>query len=171
MRPAWKSIIIHHSDTEDDAARQDWDGIRKFHMSWRLGGDSITPEEGRRLLAEGKPVIKPWRDIGYHWGIELVKGSIVIQRGRGLDQVGAHCVGMNSQAIGICCVGDFDEDHPSDLVYFNCAQLCANMIKMFPAITPWNIYPHNKFAQKTCPGRMFDMDRLIKYVKCNIGGV
>jgi hypothetical protein len=169
--PTWKHIIIHHSDTEDDAARDDWEGIRRFHMSWRLGGDTITEARAKELIAEGKQgVLAPWSQIGYHWGVESVKGKIVFQKGRSLTTVGAHCIGMNSQAIGICCVGDFDKQHPSDAVYYNCAQLCVNMIKMFPEITPWEIFPHNKFASKTCPGLLFDMERLKKYVRCNMGG-
>lgn len=171
MPPAWKQIIIHHSDTEDDAALQDWDGIRRFHMSWRFRGETITQALAKELIAEGKQgVLAPWRDIGYHWGIEQVKGKLVCQQGRPLTMIGAHCTGMNSTAIGICCVGDFDKERPSDATYFNCASLCANMIKLFPAITPWDIYPHRKFSPKTCPGLMFDMDRLVKYVKVQIGG-
>lgn len=183
MAPAWKAIIIHHSDTEDDANAVDWIGIRKFHMSWRLNGETMTPEQIARYKAalkelNGKTpppgwlwaqVQAPWRDIGYHWGIEQVHGKIVFQKGRGLDQPGAHCEGMNSQAIGICCVGDFDKYRPSDAVYFNCAQLCGMMIRQFPAITPWDIYPHRKFSTKTCPGSQFDMERLVKYVKYYLG--
>lgn len=171
MMPKWKSIIIHHSATDDDNELQDWDGIKKFHTSWRLGGKIISKAEGKKLLSEGKPVLKPWADIGYHWGLELINNKLVFQRGRSLTQSGAHCIGMNNQSIGICCVGNFDKCQPSEAMYFNCAQLCCLMIKQFPAITPWEIYPHKKFAIKTCPGVLFDMSRLIKYVKYYIGGV
>lgn len=168
--PNWKSIIIHHSATDDDGTKDDWEGIRRFHMSWRLNGETISPEDGRKLHAVGKPVIRPWRDIGYHWGIESVKGSLAFHQGRPLDKAGAHCEGMNSEAIGICCVGDFDKYRPSDAVYYNCAMLCQSMIEMFPKITPWDIFPHSKFAHKSCPGAMFDMDRLVRYVKVMRGG-
>jgi|WetSurMetagenome_2_1015567.scaffolds.fasta_scaffold01426_25 hypothetical protein len=164
-----KCIIIHHSATPDDDQADDWDAIRKYHMSWRYKDVTITADEGRRLLTEGKNVLRPWRDIGYHWGVESVKGKIVIQKGRGLDTAGAHCIGMNEQSIGICCVGNFDKQHPSDAAYFNCSQLCVNMMEMFPAITPWDIFPHNKFSEKTCPGQLFDMERLKKYVRVTFG--
>lgn len=170
MPHVWTSIIIHHSDTKDDAALQEWDGIRRFHMSWRFDGETITRERAKELIAAGKKgVLAPWRDIGYHWGIESVKGSIVFQRGRQMTMAGAHCEGMNSTAVGICCVGDFDRERPSDSVYYNCASLCANIMKLYPAITPWTIYPHHKFSPKTCPGNLFDMDRLTRYVRLQVG--
>lgn len=177
--PKWTGIIIHHSDTTDDAARQDWDGIRRFHMSWRLDGDTLTAEQLKQyqadlaaLKGQAPPagwkwtrVLRPWRDIGYNWGLESVKGKLVIQQGRPMDIPGAHCEGMNSVSLGICCVGDFDKERPSDAIYYNCAQLCANLIKRFPTIQVGKIEPHRKYANKTCPGNLFDMNRLLGYVR------
>lgn len=166
MIPKWTHIIIHHSATEDDGIRDDWAGIKKYHTSWRYRGDIITPEQGNHLIAEGKiGVIKPWRDIGYHWGVENVKGRMVVQKGRPEDLPGAHCEHMNGVALGICCVGDFDHHVPSDAVYYNCAQLCALLMKKYPKITVGNIEPHRKYSSKTCPGSLFDMNRLLGYVR------
>jgi N-acetylmuramoyl-L-alanine amidase len=138
-------------------------------MSWRCNGEIVTVEEAKRLSAAGKVITAPWRDIGYHWGLESVKGKIVVQKGRPMDEVGAHCIGMNSQAIGICCVGNFDMHIPSEATYFNCAQLCATVMKMFPAITIGTIEPHNKYSNKTCPGNLFDMNRLLRQVRLSTG--
>lgn len=44
----------------------------------------------------------PLKHIGYHFVIGL-KGGVVI--GRRLDETGAHCVGHNTQSIGICLIG------------------------------------------------------------------
>jgi N-acetylmuramoyl-L-alanine amidase len=171
MPSVWDSIIIHHSETDDDAFAQDWEGIRRFHMSNRFNGDTITEEKAKDMISRGiSGVTPPWHDIGYHWGIERVKGLIVFQKGRPMTETGAHCIGMNNRAIGICCVGNFDERKPDDMIYYNAAQLISGIMKQFPAITISRIYPHSKFAPKTCPGKQFDMDRLIRYVRCQIGG-
>jgi hypothetical protein len=164
----WRAIIIHHSDTKDDGEKADWEVIRKFHTSFRHGGDIVSEEEAERFIADGEEITRPWSDIGYHWGIESVKGEIVVQKGRALDKIGAHCVGKNVEAIGICCVGDYDNEHPSDAVYYNCAELCVQMMRLFPKIKPSTIYPHNKFSEKTCPGLLFDMSRLDRYIRCGM---
>lgn len=161
----WEGIIIHHSATKDDAGRQDWDGIRAFHKSWRYQGDTITEEKARELLAVGtKGVEAPWHDIGYHFGFERVADTLVVQIGRPLTEAGAHCVGKNGTHIGICLVGDFDLAEPSAKQYQAAADLCVSLMKSFPKITPATIEPHRKYAPKTCPGLKFDMARLINNV-------
>lgn len=52
-----------------------------------------------------------WRDIGYHF-IILRDGTI--QEGRPVDQVGAHCRGLNAHSIGICLVGGVDADNNAE---------------------------------------------------------
>ena len=85
----WKYIVLHHSLTKDRRT-PDWGGIKRFHTSYRVGGHIITPEQAHALMAEGKKVTKPWRDIGYHFGIENVGEDIRVQYGRSLATVGAH---------------------------------------------------------------------------------
>lgn len=161
----WEGIVIHHSDTKDDAGRADWPGIRAFHKSWRFDGDTITEAKARELMAQGiKGVLAPWHDIGYHFGIELVDGKLIVQVGRPLFEAGAHCVGKNGTHIGICCVGDFDLAAPPDSVYAATASLCVNLMVQFPKITPATIEPHRKYAPKTCPGTAYDMAVLLKFI-------
>jgi hypothetical protein len=161
----WEGIIIHHSDTKDDASLQDWTGIRAFHKSWRYQGDTITEEKARGLLAAGvKGVESPWHDIGYHFGIERVAGVLVVQEGRTLIEAGAACVGKNGTHIQICVVGDFDLVEPSVEIYTAAADLCVRLMKIYPKITPATIEPHRKYAPKTCPGSKFDMARLIQFI-------
>lgn len=74
-------IVVHCSATPADA-RFDRDWIRDLHKN-RNG----------------------WRDIGYHFVIE-VDGEIRV--GRTLDQVGAHVAGHNKHSIGICLIGGVD---------------------------------------------------------------
>lgn len=51
--------------------------------------------------------VRGFREIGYHYYIRK-DGSV--QQGREEHETGAHCVGYNSTAIGICYEGGLDEN-------------------------------------------------------------
>lgn len=156
----WTHIIVHHSATKDGITH-DWEAIKNYHMSYRIDGVSVTLEEfEHRLLAnpkQGTRFERPWSDIGYHRGIENRDGIFQIMEGRSLDVPGAHTVGMNHCAIGICCVGDYDNEPPPaemiDLLISTLESLC----KQF-GIPKENIKRHSDYANKTCPGTMFDLE-------------
>jgi N-acetylmuramoyl-L-alanine amidase len=134
-------IIIHHSATTDGITNS-WPAIRKYHIE-TMG----------------------WRDIGYHWGVENVNGKIIVQKGRDESVSGAHTsqANMNELGIGICIVGNFDVDKPTEETYRVTAELCADICKRH-GIPVSNIHPHNKYANKSCPGKNFDMNKLIGMV-------
>lgn len=144
-------IIVHHSFTKDSGTVS-WLAIRKYHM---------TPE------AQGGPVGGPWKDIGYHAGIELVQtgdiSSYEILMGRPWDMPGAHTVGENSVSLGVCFVGNYDEVEPPKEILVVGAKLLRFWLLMF-GLTPSDIYRHSQFNPKSCPGTKFDMKRLIDLI-------
>lgn len=53
-----------------------------------------------------------WKTIGYHY---VIRRNGLIERGRSIYKVGAHCAGYNQNSIGICYVGGLDENgKPAD---------------------------------------------------------
>lgn len=48
-----------------------------------------------------------FRDVGYHFVIKL---DGTIQKGRDIDEMGAHVKGHNSHSIGVCYIGGLDND-------------------------------------------------------------
>lgn len=156
----YSAIVIHHTKSPDRIIR-DWDSITRYHKSWRYKGTIITPIKAHELIRDRKHVEAPWLDNGYNFGIENVNNDIVVNFGRTLDIPGAHCLGMNTKAIGLAFVGDFDDYAPIPEQYKVGGIVCAMLINRFKGIDPKSIYPHNKFNEnKTCPGLFFDIEKL-----------
>lgn len=132
-------IIIHHSLTEDGATVS-WNAIRDYHVK----------NNG-------------WRDIGYHYGIELVGEQYDIFKGRMDDEVGAHCLGFNDKSIGICVVGNFDQAAPNDKQLALLKKLCRALMNIYGIKTEdvlghWETYEKmGQAVQKSCPGNKFSM--------------
>lgn len=133
MRPQY--IIIHHSLTEDGETVS-WGAIRRYHTQ-TLG----------------------WRDIGYHYGIELVGQYYEILMGRLPGETGAHCKeqGMNRKSLGICCVGNFDMIEPPPGQFQKCLNLVRHLMALYN-IPSDRVLGHRELATyKSCPGRSWDM--------------
>lgn len=171
FKPAW--IVIHHSWSPDHPNIDDWEGIKKFHTSWRYKGDIITMEQAQTLAltAEGKLVTPPWHAVGYQFGIERVNNKMEVHAGREIGEVGAHAVGFNAKSIGICLIGNFDLAPPDVDQLFVIGSLCRQLQREFH-IPKECVIGHrdtyvllNEPVQKTCPGKMFDLnvfrDRLL----------
>lgn len=132
----WTHIILHHSWSQDSGNIHNWQEIGAYHTK-----------------------VKGWNAIGYHWGIENYEGAHRYCVGRGMDCVGAHTQGMNDTSIGICLVGEYDSKEPLDCQYWMLAELCKDLMRDFQ-IPIENIRRHSEYAEKTCPGKMFDMEKL-----------
>jgi len=137
MTPA--HIIIHHSLSTDQRG-DNWSAIKRWHVDHN-----------------------GWDDIGYHFGTER-RGHIYINRiGRPEHTTGAHTLGLNDKSLGWCFVGNYDEAPPAKAMLLAAcvpiAQLCLTYV-----IPVDRIEPHNKYAEKSCPGRLFSMHDLRRYV-------
>jgi N-acetyl-anhydromuramyl-L-alanine amidase AmpD len=162
-------IVIHHSWSLDNPKWNDWEGIRKYHMSYRHNGVIITQDHAKKLAGSGvKTGLEwPWENVGYHYGLEHVNGAIVIQKGRDELRHGAHCSEqkMNFRSIGICVVGNYDNQPPNDVIMRHLAELCANICKRYD-MPATSVRPHRDYATyKSCPGNKFSMSDLISKIK------
>ncbi len=158
MKPT--DILLHHSLTKDGQTVS-WNAIRAYHTSWKCEGYVVKAESVPALISQGAPVQKPWRDIGYHFGIELVGSRYEILTGRMMTEPGAHCAayGMNSRSIGICLVGDFDIAPVPVAQLALALRLVRSLMQIFQ-IGPSHVYGHRELARyKSCPGVKFDLDQ------------
>lgn len=135
-----EKIIIHHSATKDTGTVS-WQAIRRFHTE-----DCA------------------WGEIGYHFGIEAVQDQewsapvFEILFGRMPDQDGAHTKGRNHDSVGICCVGNFDAVVPLKEQWETCLKLVRWLMSVY-GIPRERVFGHRNFANKTCPGKNWDMEK------------
>lgn len=161
-----KYIVIHHSLTKDGNT-VNWDAIRRYHMSWRLDGESITAAEAQEARAAGKTVEAPWDDIGYNYGIENVNGKDQFLLGHSLYTPGTHASGFNTNGIGICVLGNFQKIAPPKDKFEMAALACQYMRKIWWDKLKINlqVIGHRetfvllkKPVHKDCPGSAWDLD-------------
>jgi hypothetical protein len=167
----WKGIVWHHSASADGKTR-DWDGIVKYHTSYRIDFDTVSKEEFERRSAahQGKVFQKPWLAVGYNGGTELVGDSPAFSFGRPLNMTGAHAGvanvsnKFNEDYLGFCCIGNYDLESPRpDLWDFN-LQLTRSFMDAFQ-IPRENVIGHREVflklgvpVEKSCPGNCWNME-------------
>jgi len=136
-------IVLHHSW---QPTAQQWDGKRTIKAIQRY-----------HIIDNG------WADIGYHY---LIGPDGTIWAGRDPDIVGAHCGGTlrggrirefgNGGSIGICCIGNYDAEEPSEAMVYNLCQLIVWLQREY-GIHHQYLYGHRECQKpplaKTCPGK------------------
>ena len=127
---AINEIIVHCADTPE--------------------GRDVKAAEIKRWHTEAPPNGNGWKDIGYHYVIDL---DGTIEAGRDLDVAGAHCSGHNAKSIGICYVGGADKnmkpkDTRTEAQKASLVLLLKYLRSRFPNA---KIYGHRDFSSKQCP--------------------
>lgn len=125
-----EAIIVHHTggtkaDPLADTSHHTFETVKNYHIS------------------------KGWGNIGYHWFIEK---SGKIFKGREETQYGAHTIGMNDKSIGICLAGNFDTTLPTEAQEKSLITMYETLVKRYPVLEN-KIFPHRKFANRTCYGK------------------
>lgn len=115
MRPVDK-IILHCSASDDP--RQNAAMIDSWHKA------------------------RGFNKIGYHY---FIKFDGTVERGRGLEEVGAHAEGHNKTSIGICLAGltRFNE-----VQFESLRRILLQLKYIYPRAT---VHGHREFSSKTCP--------------------
>lgn len=166
---AWKGIVWHHSATMDGTAN-DWESIRRYHMSWRVNGNIVSEAEYYRAATSSRNHCeKPWSDIGYHLGIEREGGILRVKLGRAWDRPGAHAGfpgnnNYNNTFLGCCVIGNFDTVPPDAETMEMCLAVTRQLMESF-GIGTENVLGHREAYDrvgtprlKNCPGIAWNLD-------------
>jgi N-acetylmuramoyl-L-alanine amidase len=127
----------------------------------------IGAAEIRKWHTDAPPVGRGWKDIGYHL---VIRRSGEVERGRALNEQGAHVEGFNQDNVGICLVGGRPGNGLPGL--FTITQFDAlqyqidSLLMIYKTIRPWDIHGHYEFSSakgKTCPN--MDMKRVMQFLQ------
>lgn len=99
-----------------------------------------------------------FKTIGYHFVVKL-NGEVV--KGRDIRVAGAHCLGHNSNSVGICYVGGLDingkpYDTRTDAQKRALRSKIMELKRQFPHAS---VHGHCEFSNKACP--CFDVKSLL----------
>lgn len=159
-------IIIHASAT-DDSPGLEWPGIRRYHMSYRIGRVIVSQAEWERRIQTNESALfeRPWLDIGYHGGVDRTgTGDYNLLMGRPWDVQGAHCPGDNQDSLGFCFVGDFMEEPPPEEQLARGAEMLKLWMRLFK-IQLSQVFAHKQRNSTDCPGAAFPMAELLEILK------
>ena len=144
-RPDTRVAFVHASAT---TSKQDI-GAQTIHRWHTKRG--IWSERGR---------------TGYHF---IIRRSGLIELGRDLPAIGAHCYGFNTESIGICLVGGARRAKSGEIAEWDNLVSAENftdeqydsleaLMKLIRLVYPGIVFaPHNEVSNKACPG--FDLWR------------
>lgn len=120
-------VILHCSDS-DYANHDDIKVIKEWHLA------------------------RKFNDVGYHY---FIRKDGLVQKGRDISIIGAHCKGQNKSSVGICLSG---KHKFTDKQFEALEKLIRGLdIRLRNKFT---IHPHNEFSKKTCPN--FSVDEFAK---------
>lgn len=102
-----------------------------------------------------------WSGIGYHF---VIRKDGTIERGRPIKAIGAHCIGHNSNTIGICFEGNFEKEKMSDKQMKAGQELLSYLYKTYN-LTKSNVKRHKDLMSTSCPGKNFPFDKIITGTK------
>ena len=84
--------------------------------------------------------------IGYHYVVDK-EGNIFI--GRPLSAIGAHCKHNNNYSVGICLIGDFRYEQPTEEQMESLRLLVIYVLRQYPSIK--RILNHRDLMPTICP--------------------
>jgi N-acetylmuramoyl-L-alanine amidase len=106
-----------------------------------------------RDIIEGWHLQRGFRSIGYH---KVIEGDGAIKDGRSEEQMGAHTRGANANSLGICVVGNFEHEEPTQEQISSLISVLDTWCKKHK-LTGRDIYGHGEVPGGTtataCPGK------------------
>lgn len=136
-------LIVHHSATSNTA--NDWAAVVRAIWDFHVNTNG-------------------WADIGYNW---LIDPNGTLYEGRGDNVIGAHFCGANSATMGVCMIGDYTQQTPTnaathrlrDLLAWKLCAIGAGPLDSALHVPSARVLPrisgHRDGCNTACPGNAF----------------
>ena len=95
-----KYLVVHHAASSDTTTIED---IRRWHIN-----------------------NNKWTDIGYH---KIISVDGTVKQGREDNVIGAQAFGANAVSLGICLIGNYEVNKPSEKMIDSLVQVLATLCK------------------------------------------
>lgn len=106
-------------------------------------------------------LVRGWSGMGYHFLVRKEGG--IVETGRPINTIGAHCTGQNNDSVGICFEGDFDRETMTNEQLQTGRELIAYLRGLYGQNI--RIVRHKDLMATDCPGKNFPFEELIKVEK------
>lgn len=88
-------------------------------------------------------------EVGYHY---VIQAGGFVRLGRKLSRVGAHCKGHNSDSIGVCVVGSFENGEPvPGKQWVALVSIVSDLMRQYD-LSVRDVYGHKELGSTLCPG-------------------
>jgi N-acetyl-anhydromuramyl-L-alanine amidase AmpD len=144
---------------------RDWTpGARANDWRWIVLHHSATPAGGAKTFDKMHKQ-KGWDELGYHFvignGTDTADGQVEVGPRWTKQKHGAHAKTPDNQfnmhGIGICLVGNFDNERPTRAQLAALNRLVAFLMKTYH-VSPGKVLGHEATGRATeCPGKFLDV--------------
>jgi N-acetyl-anhydromuramyl-L-alanine amidase AmpD len=141
-----------------------WNAIVVHHSASPTGGAAAFDKQHRQ--------VNGWDELGYHFvignGTDTRDGLVEIGPRWLKQKHGAHCKTpgnfYNEHGIGICLVGDFEQQYPSAEQIEMLKKLITFLMNRYN-IPPEHVYGHGELKSTQCPGRHMSTNNLRSWLQ------
>ena len=95
-----------------------------------------------------------WSGIGYHY---FVRKDGTVFSGRPVGKIGAHCIGKNSESVGVCFEGNFEKEEMPVTQFEAGKELIAYLKGIYKDA---KVKKHSDFNATVCPGKNFPFNKI-----------
>jgi hypothetical protein len=168
VKPAPKTVTPQPRPAPQvTAVPRDWTpSVRANNWNWIVIHHSATPTGGAKAFDKMHKQ-KGWDELGYHFvignGTDTADGQVEVGPRWSKQKWGAHTKTpdnrYNEQGIGICLVGNFDNERPTQKQLQALARLVSHLQKTYK-VGSNDIIGHGQAKATDCPGRNVNIDTI-----------
>lgn len=120
-----------------------------FHNS------GVTVRQNIEIIHNYHKNTRGYAGIGYHL---YIRRDGKIYKGRPEEMIGAHAYGANSDSVGVCFEGNFDEEEMTQEQIASGKEIVAYLRNKYGNI---EFTEHRKVCNTSCPGANFKFDEIV----------